>query len=217
MLMNCPECKREMSDQAEACPNCGFKPAAKKAANSPWPLALAVAIVLLIATGVAPQQSASMVALVAVISALVAGFRREVGWLAPSVLIFIVLAVLGNRMPQSTSQLTAVGAPGANGGRPAHEMPVAEIEDWNWGADKNFAGRGAVIWNVKVKNKSDRYLSMVRVEMTTYDKNRKMISTDFTFVNAIPPGGSRSAKAFADYYGTEHTADAQIVDVSFAR
>jgi len=33
-LINCPECKKEISDMAESCPNCGF-PIAKKAALKP--------------------------------------------------------------------------------------------------------------------------------------------------------------------------------------
>jgi len=221
MLVNCPECKKEMSDQAAACPNCGYKNLKQSSAKTPWPLALVLAIVLLIATGTAPLQSASMVALAAIACAVVAGVRREVGWVAPSVLIFIVLAVLGNRVAPGASGIeggesAAPGSQAATSGATAEEQ-VAEIEDWNWGADSSFAGRGAVIWNVKVKNKGSRPLSMVRVEMVTYDKSQKMISTDHTFVTAIPPGESRSSKSYADYYGTEHTAQAQIVDVTFAR
>lgn len=222
MLMNCPECKKEISDQAAACPNCGFKPTKKAAANAPWPFALALAVLLLVLTGVGPLSAASMIALASVLLALVSGFRREVGWLAPSVLIFIVFTVLGSRVPREPGGIaetaaTSSGAAPQVAEKSATPESQVEIEDWNWGADRNFGVDGAVIWNVKVKNKSSRYISMVRVEMVTYDKDQKMISTNHTYVNAIPPGESRSSKAYGDYYGTEHNAQAQVVDVIFSR
>jgi hypothetical protein len=95
-------------------------------------------------------------------------------------------------------------------------LSAAKIEDWNWRADPNFAGRGAIIWNVKVKNVSDKPIHLVVVTLTTYGSDGKMLGTDFTLVKAIPPGESRESKSFADYYRREQRAEVKITDVSFA-
>ena len=50
-LVNCPECKSEVSDQAPNCPKCGFvmaKPA-KKLKAKPIAIGCLVAVILLIA------------------------------------------------------------------------------------------------------------------------------------------------------------------------
>jgi hypothetical protein len=70
-------------------------------------------------------------------------------------------------------------------------LPPLEISDWNWRADRNFGTRGAVIYNVSVRNNTNEYVPRVRVEFTTYDANERMVTTTFTFVSAIPPGGVR--------------------------
>ena len=59
-------------------------------------------------------------------------------------------------------------------------------------------------------------MSLVKVEFTTYDKAGKLIASDFTCVQAIPAGQSRSDESYADYYGTEDKAGVQVADVTFA-
>jgi hypothetical protein len=92
-----------------------------------------------------------------------------------------------------------------------------EVVDWNWRKDPGFGTDGAIIWNVQVKNNSSQYVEGVRVDLTTYDAAGKLVTSDFTYVDAIPPGGIRSEQSYADYYGAEATADVQIVSARAAR
>jgi hypothetical protein len=65
-------------------------------------------------------------------------------------------------------------------------LETAEIVDWNWSSDPDFGSNGAIKWNVQVRNKSAKPMSLVKVEFTTYDKAGKLIASDFTYVQAIP-------------------------------
>jgi hypothetical protein len=87
------------------------------------------------------------------------------------------------------------------------------IKDWNWYADGDFGTQGAVIWTVEVQNNTSAYVQSVKVNLTTYDKAGQLITSDFTFVDGIPPGGSRSTKSYATYFGTEGKAKVNIVDI----
>jgi hypothetical protein len=51
----------------------------------------------------------------------------------------------------------------------------------------------------------------------TYDSSGKLVSTTFQFVSAIPPGETRSAASYADYYGTEIDAKIQVAEVHFSK
>jgi hypothetical protein len=96
-------------------------------------------------------------------------------------------------------------------------LDAAEIADFNWRMDPSFGTRGTIKWNVEVRNKSSQNISTVKVDFTTYDQSGKLIATTFTYVNAIPPGQTRSTESYADLYGTEVRANAQISDVRLAR
>ena len=96
------------------------------------------------------------------------------------------------------------------------EMQSARIIDSNWHKDPTFTREGIIKWNVQVKNISSRYIRNVEVEFSTYETNGRMISTDFTYVSAIPPGESRATESYADLYGTESRATLKIVRVHFA-
>jgi hypothetical protein len=95
-------------------------------------------------------------------------------------------------------------------------LETAEIVDWNWSSDPDFGSNGAIKWNVQVRNKSAKPMSLVKVEFTTYDKAGKLIASDFTYVQAIPAGQSRSDESYADYHGTEDEAGVQVAEVTFA-
>lgn len=219
MLIDCPECKKQVSDQAEACPNCGIKlkPTSQVIVKSDAaPVALAASAFGFFVALFTPKLIATLPILITLIAAAISLFRKERGRaFAGVIMVMTVGLLLLSRYPTSTS--VSDNRDSTSVTPVADAVVAAEIADWNWGADKRFAGRGAVIWSVIVKNVSDRNIAAVRVQITTFDKLEKLITTDDTYVNAIPPGGTGSAKAYADYYGTEHSATIRIVDVRFAR
>lgn len=96
---------------------------------------------------------------------------------------------------------------------PASAISYAEITDWNWRKDPSFGTDGTIRWNVQVKNNSSRYFDSVHVEFTTYDASQRLVSSTFTYVEAIPPRGRRSASSYADLYGTETKATIQVTSV----
>jgi hypothetical protein len=92
-------------------------------------------------------------------------------------------------------------------------LSQARITSSNWRVDPEFAGEGAIIWTVEVQNDSDVQLEAVEVDIVTHDASGKIVTTDLTFVSAIPPGERRSAQSFADYHGNEASAIFQIANV----
>ena len=144
--------------------------------------------------------------------------QRSRGSGAPGVAIGIVtilgllfsVAVIGVMCRPDRTSTTA-----ASSKLQPHASTV-EIADWNWNVDPNFGTDGTIKWNVQVRNKSSRNVKSVRVEFTTFDAAGALVSTTFTYVHAIPAGGTRSDASYADLYGTETRAQVQIVDVTLA-
>jgi len=97
--------------------------------------------------------------------------------------------------------------------QPPPATTYAEVVDWNWKKDPSFGTDGTIKWNVQIRNKSNQYFDNVRVEFTTYDASERLVSSTFTYVDAIPPGGTRSESSFADLYGTEEKATIQVISV----
>jgi hypothetical protein len=94
------------------------------------------------------------------------------------------------------------------GGPPAAD--VAEIVDWNWWQDPAFAGTGAILWDVQIRNTSPQDIRFMTVKFFAYDANGAVATTDKAWVISIPPGETRSGKGYADLHGTEVTATVQI-------
>jgi hypothetical protein len=90
---------------------------------------------------------------------------------------------------------------------------VAELVDWNWQPEPTFAGTGAILWDVEVRNTSSRDIRLVMVKFFTYDADGNFVGSDSRPVISIPPGQTRVAKGYGDLYGTEATATVQMVDV----
>jgi hypothetical protein len=78
------------------------------------------------------------------------------------------------------------------------EKPPLEIADWNWTTDGDY-----VIYNVQVKNNSERYIEHCKVVFNSYDKAGKFITSDFTYVKGLAPGSTRSGKGYCTRYYTE--------------
>ena len=212
MLKKCPECGGATSDQASTCPHCGHplvsgpRPIPEVAQNrSPvFTILAALGFFLCLFT---PRLILVLPLFGTIAFAVIALFRRERGRAASiSVLVLTVGLFLVN----------AVGSPSGSRSDSA-SLESVKIDDWNWSVDPEFGTSGTVRWNANVRNVSDKYIESVRLELTTFDKNGKLIASDFTFVGAIPPGGTRSEESYADYYGTEGNATIQVTDVRFAR
>lgn len=89
-------------------------------------------------------------------------------------------------------------------------IPAIEIVDWNWRSDPDFGGDGIIKYTVELRNNTTRYIESVRVEITTYDNQGRLVASDFTYVNTLRPGEKASESSFAPYYGTEETARIRI-------
>jgi hypothetical protein len=100
-------------------------------------------------------------------------------------------------------------------GTSSANLSAATIDDWSWQADPEFGTNGTIKWRVVVRNTSDKPVESAKVEFSTYDQSGKILTSTFSYVNAIPPGGTRTDESYADYYGTEKTARADISEVRF--
>lgn len=90
-------------------------------------------------------------------------------------------------------------------------IPPFEIVSWNWYKDPSFGGDGAVIYNVEVRNNTNKYVRSLKVEFTTHDSEGNIIDSEYTYVNGLSPGGTASDKSYATYFGREAKATIRIV------
>ncbi|MEJ2182731.1 MAG: SH3 domain-containing protein [Nitrospirota bacterium] len=93
----------------------------------------------------------------------------------------------------------------------SYPLPSFEIENWNWYKDPSFGTRGAVIWTVEVRNNTNNYVELLKIEFTTYDAKGNIITSDFAYVEGLSPGGTASTKSYATYFGKEEKAKIRIV------
>jgi hypothetical protein len=216
MLAQCPECKGVVSDQAKTCPHCGHPlsaPAPSEAAVTPPPSAapadrqrrapvfMVASVFGLFVCLFTPQIILAIPVLATIAFGMVSIFRRERARVMSALVLAAAIGLL---------MLSA----GPSGSEPP-DLGSVEIVSSNWKADPSFGNRGTVRWNVEVKNTSQRYIESVRVEITTYDRDDRIVTSDFTFVSGIPPGESRSDQSFATYYGTEDRAAIRVTNVRF--
>jgi len=215
MLTECPECKRQVSDQAESCPQCGHPLKGPIQANPPTfekarsaPIFLVLGVIGFALSFYTPRLLLFFPVLGTLVCGAISFFRREKGrtWAAAVMVLAIGLLIL--------NQMTM---PILNAGLSAANLDAAAIAGWNWHKDPNFGTHGAIKWNVEVQNKSTRNISSVRVEFTSYDKTGKLVTSTFAYVHAIPSGQTRSDQSFADLYGTEDRANVRIAEVTFAQ
>jgi hypothetical protein len=92
-------------------------------------------------------------------------------------------------------------------------LGVAKVVSSSWRADPEYAGEGAVIWNVEVQNTGAEELESVQVDFVTYDANGQILDYDFTFVGPIAPGARASSEGFAQLRGGEANVKFQIAEV----
>ncbi|HLO78343.1 MAG TPA: FxLYD domain-containing protein [Magnetospirillum sp.] len=208
MLTQCKECAQQISDRAETCPHCGVRIAgpAENTTRNPTkgtPVFLVLATVGLFLCLFTPRILLS-IPLMATLGLAVLSFIRRERWRGGSIAVFLLgisMMFWGSSSGPSVNNVN---------------LDAVQISDWNWKADPSFGGRGTIKWNVSLKNMSNKNIRDARVELTTYDKGGKLVSTTFTYVHAIPPGEIRSDSSFADYYRTEAQASIKVVNVIFS-
>jgi hypothetical protein len=171
------------------------------------PLFLSLAAVALVLALFTPRLLLTLPMFGLFAFSLVSLFRKERG--AP---FAVVILGLGIGLLWLNSQDDLLRTSSVN----SEDLSAIEIADWNWSADPDFAGDGAIKWNVSVRNTSQRNVAAAEVRITTYDQAGKLIATDSMYVTAIPAGGTRSDEGYADYYGTESNANVQVTDVRYA-
>lgn len=101
-------------------------------------------------------------------------------------------------------------------GTSSANIGAATIDDWSWNPDPSFGTHGTIKWRVVVRNTSDKPIESAKVDFTTSDETGHLLTSTFTYVNAIPPGDTRTEESYADLYGTEKSAGVVISEVRFA-
>jgi hypothetical protein len=236
-LGKCEDCGKDVSTEAPACPHCGrpqtkpvetitppvdpaagieWEPSAKNVSDSKAPIFFVIAAACLVLSLGVPRILLTMPVLIVVVCALVSIFRKEkLRVLSGIVLALAALLFYVNTVDMQRS-LSGLGSGGSGAPFGTADLDKATVSDMNWRVDRSFGSRGTIKWNVRVRNLSDKPMSMVGVQFTTFDKDKKMVATTTTYVTAIPPGEERSDDSFADLYGSEETAKAVISSVHFA-
>jgi zinc-ribbon domain len=212
MLIECPECKKSVSDQAPNCPSCGFVIAKPEVKASPPPAlatsrapAFTIIAVVALFLGLFTPRILLFFPIMLSIGAAVAGFARKEPFRLAGVAAGV--AAIGLLFLSSAD----MAAPTTS------NLESAQLVTWNWVRDRDFGTHGTIKWNVLVKNISDKPIESVKVNFTSYDANGHILASTFTFVEAIPPGETRSSESYADLYGNETTADAKISEVRFSQ
>ena len=94
--------------------------------------------------------------------------------------------------------------------------PAVQVVSSTYYPDPDFAGEGAVIWVVEVRNNGAQTVESVEINFTSHDASGTVLASDLTFLGPIPPGETRASRSFADYLGTEASVDIQVGSVRLA-
>ncbi|HEX8365340.1 MAG TPA: FxLYD domain-containing protein [Allosphingosinicella sp.] len=179
---------------------------AAKSQNAP--LFTTIAAVLFVLCLTTPIIMLSLPVMLTVGAGVVALFRKEkLRWIA--VLAIILSALL---MFAASAQIGQIGSRGTS----TADLSSVRLSDWSWEADREFGTRGTIKWRVAVQNLTQRAIDNVKVDFSSYDRDGRLLTSTFTYVHAIPPGGSRTEESFADLYGTENRASAVVTEVRFS-
>jgi hypothetical protein len=171
-----------------------------------FPIFTVLAGLFFIACLMSPMLLITLPVMLTLGMAAVAMFRREAPrWLSPLIAVSTVLILFA-----ASSHVSSIGD-NLRGDNP-EALAAASIAEWNWSVDPDFAGKGTIKWDVSVRNNSDKPLSTVKVELTTYDKNGSIISSDTTYLSSIAPGAKRNSSGYADYFGNEERADVRVLE-----
>lgn len=225
-LKPCRECGHEVAKSAPTCPNCGVKNPGRSTAPGGIGLLIIPAVIVIIALLMTEEPSVSNTNSARTHSAIPRSNRQEL-WTHGTVNIragrgigYDVVAQLNRGEGVEVDSLLDGWYRVHRGGRPVgyvaasvledQPLPPFEIASWNWHSDRSFGIDGAVIWNVEVRNNTQRYVELVRVNFTTYDAQGTVVDSDYGYVEGLPPGGVRSHKGYATYYGTEKRARISI-------
>ena len=148
----------------------------------------------------------TMPIMVTIACAVISIFRKEKPrWLAPFWIVASIFVMVG----AGSSLNKSLGTTPEN-------LSAAEVIDSSWSPDPSFGNNGTVKWRVRIANKTDRSIEHVKVDFSTFDSNNKLLTHTFSYVDAIPAMGYRDDESFADYYGTEATANFAITSVKFS-
>lgn len=220
-LVKCKECEQEISKSADKCPNCGA-PQKKKTSPVTWTVLVFIVLVWIVGlssnsqnnhtrVSTKPTPSKSVVLMYAHSPINVrqgAGKQHEIidKLKRGDAVILEDIENKWAKVKLDNNKIGYVYAPLLK----KHPVPPLEIADWNWHTDPDFALRGSVIWNVEVRNNTDQYIGLVKVEFSTYDSSDKLITSDFTYVKGLSPGGTATGKGYATYFGQEKTGRIRI-------
>jgi hypothetical protein len=217
MLRECPECKGTVSDQANACPRCGY-PLVQQGQQSQFetksppsahsPVFMVLGLVGLFVSLFTPRLIVTLPVLGTLCCATISLIRRE----QARVVSVLVLLAAGGLLLFSGFD-TSVGL---DANKAAAALKSVEVVNWTWKKDPSFGTKGTIRWQAQLRNISRQYIASARVELTTYDAAGKLVATAFSYVSAIPPGETRSEESFAAYYRTEESAKLQVTDVRFS-
>lgn len=175
-LIRCPDCGREVSDSALACPSCA-RPFVRTAIHSLPPPRM---------------RSSSWRSLLWVVPLCFVGM--------------CTLISIANVPTSSTTAASSPSGDSRPAAASRAVSPPVKIESWRWEADPNFTSDGAVIFTAVVRNTSSNPIRSVRLEFTSFDAAGRILDTQSDYATGLPPGGTASSKGYATYFGTEKTA-----------
>lgn len=225
-LVPCRECKHEVSPSAATCPNCGVKNPAKKGGIGAGGLIAVVIVGWFAYTVMGPAMDSSTRAPSAVGTPTgtdAARARANQRYVHQTVNVragpgtdHAVVRQLERgdlvivRTTENDWARIDEGEWASLSLLKDHPIPPIEVASWNWRSDRDFGTSGAVIWNVELRNNTNRYIKQVRVEFTSYDAQGNLITTDFGYVQGLAPGSTSATKGYATYFGREDRARIQV-------
>jgi hypothetical protein len=162
-LINCPECRKEISDTVENCPHCGysFKPKteSKSKIEKKSGVFQIISIVTFVIALFTPKLFLNFFVLIVVGSAIISLIRREKRW----GLSFIAL-LLG---------FFLLILPAINESQEILYKDKVSVVDWNWEKERNYSYiRG------RIRNDGDRTISYFKIKAYYLDDYGNVLDTD---------------------------------------
>lgn len=171
MLINCPECKKEISDTAPSCPNCGYilkssvpDTSSQETVPSPRKKPAIFQFISLGALFVAlftPRILISLPCLVIISTGIIALVRKEPRWLLSLASIILAFFFISASTPNFGGDTSYIGK--------------MEIQKWDWTEEHNYSYiRG------RIRNGGDKTVSYFKIKALYKDAGGTVLDTGYT-------------------------------------
>ena len=181
MLINCPECKKEVSDSAPSCPHCGYSLISSNEAavqvesksEKKTPTFLIIAVCAIFVAFFTPRFLASIPCLIVIIASIVSIYKKESARFFPVMTLLVGLFLVVASTPDFGSGNPTLSSKESEAANYISKLRINE--GWKWESDRSYSHIKG-----RVTNDGDKVISYFEVTAYYKDKHGNVLDTDYT-------------------------------------